>query len=434
MPDGPEGVRSGGFSLRTTCNRCGQPLPLNAPVRRTTCAACSADVTLPDRIWTCALEELEKSYEALAEDAPRTHTATIDGFPLTFELRRGAPRCEKCGQGYPDDRMADGSTRDLFCVGCGDPGSTYPAPDWLRSLVPTAVQIVSTDRGGAAEAGLVAAGGVAAAPTQASTPVVMSCPQCGGPLRITDDMARLVPCTHCHAEVYLPDELWRRLHPAKVSRLWYVRFEGKSSWMIAREQAEKHRIAEAARAEAESLARRQQRERLQVLTAEENELRDRDVARLVSQAFVSAGVAGVVLLATSVWALVTASMSDLAQIHTSVGIALVVTSAICLIVALAMAGMPIKRRTGYAGDAMTFVVWFYAIFGFVMPVVGQIMCLVVGIKRFGGRVGGSMGTINDVPVTAPIVQLEGESVPLAIVYFELALLWPLAIASVAFTV
>jgi Zn finger protein HypA/HybF involved in hydrogenase expression len=429
-----EGVRSGGVSLRTTCNRCGQPLPLNAPVRRATCAACSADVTLPDGIWTCALDELEMSYESLAEDAPRTHTATIDGFPLTFEVRRAVPRCEKCGQAYPDDRMGDGSTRDLFCVGCGDPGSTYPAPDWLRSLVPTAVQIVSTDRGGAAEAGLVSGGGgAAAAPTQASVPVVMSCPQCGGPLRITDDMARLVPCTHCHAEVYLPDELWRRLHPAKVSRLWYVRFEGKSRWMVAKEQAERDRLAEEARAEADAVARRRQQERLLVLDAEEGKLRDEDVARLVSQAFVSAIVAGVALLATSVWALVTASMSDLAQIHTSVGVALVVTSAICLIVALAMAGMPIKRRTGYSGDALLFVVWFFAIFGFVMPVVGQIMCLVVGIKRFGGKVGGSMGQINDVPVSAPIVQLHGESVPLAIVYLELALLWPLAIASVAST-
>jgi hypothetical protein len=434
MPDRPEGVRCGGVSLRTTCNRCGQPLPLNAPVLRATCAACSADVTLPERIWTCALDELEMSYESLAEDAPRTHTATIDGFPLTFEVRRAVPRCEKCGQAYPDDRMADGSTRDLFCVGCGDPGSTYPAPDWLRSLVPTAVQIISTDRGGAAEAGLVSAAGLAAAPTQASAPVVMSCPQCGGPLRITDDMARLAPCTHCHAEVYLPDELWRRLHPAKVSRLWYVRFEGKSRWMVAREDAEKDRLILAARAHAHALAQRKQQERQQVLAAEEAELRDRDVARLVSQAFVSASIAGVVLFATSMWALVTASMGDLAQIHTSVGIALVVTSAICLIVALAMAGMPIKRRTGYGGDAMVFVVWFFAIFGFVMPVVGQIMCLVVGIKRFGGKVGGSMGQINNVPVSAPIVQLHGESVPLAIVYLELALLWPLAIASVASTV
>jgi hypothetical protein len=63
----------------------------------------------------------------------------------------------------------------------------------------------------------------------------------------------------------------------------------------------------------------------------------------------------------------------------------------------------------------------------------QIMCLVVGIRRFGGKVGGSMGKVNDVPVTAPIVQLQGESVPLAIVYLELALPWPLAIASVAST-
>jgi hypothetical protein len=61
------------------------------------------------------------------------------------------------------------------------------------------------------------------------------------------------------------------------------------------------------------------------------------------------------------------------------------------------------------------------------------MCLSVGIKRLGGKVGGSMGSINNVPVEAPVVQLHGESAPLAFVYLELALLWPAAVASVAAT-
>jgi len=174
---------------------------------------------------------------------------------------------------------------------------------------------------------------------------------------------------------------------------------------------------------------RAEQQRMEAQAEENARILDAAVAPLVSRAYVMVGVAFFVLAATCIWGLASGPSSDLAQLHTPVGIGLVVASLVTLLVALGITGSPIKRRTGYDGDAMMFVVWFFPIFGFVMPVIGQIMCLVVAFKRFGGEVGGSMGEVNGRPVHAPVIQLNGEGVPLGLVLLIIALLWPAAIAS-----
>jgi hypothetical protein len=212
-----------------------------------------------------------------------------------------------------------------------------------------------------------------------------------------------------------------------------VRFEGKTRWNLEAEAAARAQVAREARERDEARRRGEEQERREIEAAEEARRRDADVARLVSRAYVVAGVACFVLVTTGVWGLASGPWSELDELHTPVGIGLAAASVVSLIVALAFAGMPIKRRTGFSGDAMVFIVWFYAIFGFVMPVVGQIMCLVTAFKRFGGLVGGNLGEINGSAVSCPVVQLKGESVPLGLVYLALALLWPAAIVSLALT-
>src|SRR5258708_39741314 len=56
----------------------------------------------------------------------------------------------------------------------------------------------------------------------------MTCPQCGGALHIPADTNRTTTCQFCSVDFYLPDDLWRRLHPVKVVEPWCVRFEGRT--------------------------------------------------------------------------------------------------------------------------------------------------------------------------------------------------------------
>src|SRR5262249_37196322 len=62
-------------------------------------------------------------------------------------------------------------------------------------------------------------------PASASAPVIMRCPECGGSLRVTSDSARTIACDHCNNNVYLPDDLWRSLHPVKRAAFWTIAWD-----------------------------------------------------------------------------------------------------------------------------------------------------------------------------------------------------------------
>ncbi|UCH79143.1 MAG: hypothetical protein JSU81_04125, partial [Candidatus Coatesbacteria bacterium] len=55
----------------------------------------------------------------------------------------------------------------------------------------------------------------------AAAPVAFTCPQCAGSL-LVDGRDRMIRCTYCGVNVFLPDELWFRLHPARKKRRWFV--------------------------------------------------------------------------------------------------------------------------------------------------------------------------------------------------------------------
>jgi hypothetical protein len=95
------------------------------------------------------------------------------------------------------------------------------APDWLRSFVPTVRRLFGAQHEG--EAG-------APGPEVANEPrpVVMACPNCSASLSISTGNERTTTCQYCKTDIYLPDDLWRRLHPVKKAERWYIEYEGES--------------------------------------------------------------------------------------------------------------------------------------------------------------------------------------------------------------
>jgi hypothetical protein len=411
--------RYGSFTLRTDCKHCGQPIPVNGPVQRVHCAHCQRDVDLPDAIWPHLLGHFDEVHDTLADGAGDAKSRDVLGFPVHYEYARTLPRCEKCSAPFPAERLEPGTSRDFWCVSCGDPASAYPAPEWLRGVVPNATEIYSTEPG----AGPAAARGVVAeAREDAPKPVVMTCPQCGGALKITAETERTTTCHFCRTDVYLPDDLWRRLHPAKVVRAFYVRFDGTTETQRqAARQAEREQ-----RARNEGIRRAAQAE-------EDAREKDEEILRLKQAAYVWVQVLYVMMVLTLASIALSLRTSVLGDAEAAVCIALVAVTTVVVLVAVAMASRPVKRRTGYDGAAMMFVAWFYLIFGFLMPVVGQLMVLVMGFKRFAGTLGGV--TISSGEGTAgtyyPAITLtQGETYPLGFVYVAFALWWPAAIAGV----
>jgi DNA-directed RNA polymerase subunit RPC12/RpoP len=56
-------------------------------------------------------------------------------------------------------------------------------------------------------------------------PVLFSCARCGANLEVTADTKRILTCSYCDSDLFLPDALWRALHPVQKRRPFWVRFD-----------------------------------------------------------------------------------------------------------------------------------------------------------------------------------------------------------------
>ncbi len=213
--------RYGCFETQTACGRCGQPAPINGPLRCVDCAACHTPVQIPPDVLSGIMNDFEEDHPAFEKGEGRSGTIMSGAGTFTYGCYSLDPRCSSCGAAFPEfDADADMTTS---CVSCGTPMEVYPAPKWLSDIVPSAVQCVSVERerDGDARPGVQP-------DEESKNPVVMSCPQCGGALTVTGGSERILKCVYCSVDVYIPDAVWARLHPVKKTAEWFIRFEGKT--------------------------------------------------------------------------------------------------------------------------------------------------------------------------------------------------------------
>ena len=187
--------------IHVECERCAAPIPINGPAQRLVCKACLGENALPGLV------------EAL-HDASQSMRALGSRYDVTI-LEEHRPQCVACDASISID-TASSTTGVVPCARCGAGVPSYPAPAWLRATLPTAAWVF----GGDPEVLPPESGVVLSIPEREAKPIAMACPQCSGGLTITKDNARIVPCRFCGVDVYLPDELWRRLHPVATKRAW----------------------------------------------------------------------------------------------------------------------------------------------------------------------------------------------------------------------
>jgi hypothetical protein len=212
--------RYGCFEIRTSCNNCGQPVPINGPFRSITCMSCFETIRISADTLAGFFNDFEEEFSSFEEG--EGSGGTLMGGGGTFEYRywRLEPRCSSCETPLPKPDLNADET--ISCTKCGTAHEVYPAPEWLKELVPSAVQCYSAERehpeGSRPEVQV----------DESAKPVVMNCPQCGGALRITALSERILACEYCEVEVYVPDAIWTRLHPARSTEEWFLVFEGKA--------------------------------------------------------------------------------------------------------------------------------------------------------------------------------------------------------------
>jgi hypothetical protein len=202
-------MRFASFTLRAQCAHCGGPLPLVGPIRSIVCTACSKATPISADEWGRILKFAAQGVGSMNIGR---HEIVVGTLPSP------KPACATCGALVPLEAGADTAT----ACACGARLGSYPAPPWLAEQLPAIAQIYGADRESDG-----AASGVAVTSVSAMQPVVMACPSCGGGLNLTTESQRTTRCTFCRASVYLPDDLWRVLHPVKTVRAWSIGYSGK---------------------------------------------------------------------------------------------------------------------------------------------------------------------------------------------------------------
>lgn len=222
------------LEVRTACSSCGSPIPLNGPFREVTCPACFRRMPVAADIIGGFLNDFEEEYEGIETGQGTGGTVISGSGTYKYGCWRLPPRCSKCEKPLeiPDDSTAG----MVGCPECGEKLHRFPAPEWLVREVPSAVSCLTPEPPPGPEGEQVLD-----MDESSAKPIVMSCPQCGGALSVSASSERIMNCGYCSTEVYVPDEVWTRLHPVRTAREWFVVLDGMN---IHQKRAERRRMDE----------------------------------------------------------------------------------------------------------------------------------------------------------------------------------------------
>lgn len=224
-------VRSLTLTMSIVCDHCALAVPVNGPTQLAHCPHCSKEMPVAH---LC---------EVLAFAAGSVKMGTPDGWRCSYSrFDEASAECAGCGErasvapylakgdsvGLEDldvvDLDAGDSATTIPCARCGAGMPAFPAPDWLKEHLPTALRVFGGDAEVARAEGINLAMNEAA-----SKPIAMPCPSCGGGLTIKHDTDRTITCEFCSTSVFIPDALWKRLHPIKTMLQWTLTYTGKLS-------------------------------------------------------------------------------------------------------------------------------------------------------------------------------------------------------------
>jgi hypothetical protein len=139
----------------------------------------------------------------------------LDETPFYMRVGPQTPKCTGCHEPLDLAAYQPGMTGELACK-CGQTMTTCPVPDWLHEVEPKATQLFNVAIPDAAPAPTVA--------TAAARPVSFGCPDCGANSKVTSESPRVLECLYCKVDLFIPDALWRALHPVKKRGAWYIAF------------------------------------------------------------------------------------------------------------------------------------------------------------------------------------------------------------------
>lgn len=207
------------FKIRTSCSECGEGLVIEGPRLEAKCLACDSALSVLADYWV-NIFSLRSDADHFGLTEGKTRGSSLSAGEQKFLIGWGPqrPQCIHCGALLDLSRAPPGTDGDIPCA-CGKTTPTFPPPPWLAQGDPGVLQIFGAPREAPPGVSPVSPG----APAGLSL-VSFACPDCGANLKVTPESARVLRCTYCQNDSYLPDALWRALHPVKKRTPFYVAF------------------------------------------------------------------------------------------------------------------------------------------------------------------------------------------------------------------
>ena len=148
MPATPRAVleRPVHLDIEIECAACRRLVPLAAPILRSSCGGCGAAIELPTAAWLQLLQQVDEKDFALSEDASGTFSVerATPGGRLTVRWTPSLPQCPQCKNEI--QLIEPGVDSPIECGACSAKIACLPAPVWMRTELPTAMQLYGIPR------------------------------------------------------------------------------------------------------------------------------------------------------------------------------------------------------------------------------------------------------------------------------------------------
>ena len=199
------------YKTKFKCNSCGRMIAVNSPTQKITCIHCHSHNKIDDIIWEGFIDF------SCYQDFKYNYSFERENY-LYIDMKRTEPICSnsECRAKLDHKKIKTGSEDILICPKCGKKYLTFPAPDWLKKF----------DLNGSKASQIICEEKETSKPDkQVFKTTAVYCLSCGASMKFSKNRPRLSNCEHCGTNQYLPDSIWKTLHPYKIRKAWYIMFE-----------------------------------------------------------------------------------------------------------------------------------------------------------------------------------------------------------------
>jgi len=212
-----KGMLGVSIKVSITCPDCESGVPINALVPSIECPSCGAALDLSLDVWKTILDDaIEEA--PFTEEGMGSSSSVFGSYNYSIVRGRVWPRYQGTKDSIEEALITEGLANGFVAnLKTGEKTTVRELPAMYRNEFKGVVALVGE------ESSLIPglSGENIVEVKESSQPVAMACPKCGGNLIVSGEQ-RLETCKYCETRVYLPDDLWRILHPVKTKRTWFL--------------------------------------------------------------------------------------------------------------------------------------------------------------------------------------------------------------------